>query len=140
MAVLEKPPSSTSQAARPQRSGLVGSAVRVVLGTLAVVLTVFAVWLGIDFLTHDYVEGEVLVVKVVLGAASMFALYAWAGAIVAFRAPSRTGGTRPLLVAGLVAAPVFAVGAVLLPPVVGVVAAVLAVGATAVALVEALRR
>lgn len=139
MTVLAKQPPTTPQPGPPQRGGGLRLAFATVLGVLAVLLTGFSVWVGIDLLSHEYVEGEVLVVEVVLGTSSLLALYGWVGAILLFWSSRGTSPVRPMLAAGLVATPICVVAAMVLPPVLSLAAVGLAVGVVALTLVRALR-
>lgn len=133
-------PTPTRPPARPRHESWFRHAAVGALGAVALLLTVFTAWVAMDFLTHEYVDAEVLVMQVAIGASGLLSLYAWTGVILMLR-PARDPSRRhPALVAGLVAAPICAVAATVAPPPLALVAVGLAVVAVVVALVEAFRR
>lgn len=132
--------SPTRPPGRPRRRGGLRLAFAVVLGALTVFLTGLFVWAGVDIMTHEYVEGEVLVARGILGAIGLLTLYAGVGALVLFRSSRGTLQRRPTVVAGLVVTSCCVVAAMVLPPVLSLVAFALAVGAAVAVLLGVTHR
>ncbi len=77
----------------------------------ATLLAVFTVWAVFDFATTNYVDAEVLVVQLVIVAAGLLTVLAWAGVLALHTSAHRDlrSAPRRLFVTSMVAAVAFSV-------------------------------
>ena len=139
MVVLTKPPTNAGPR-RPVSGRPVRSVLAAVVGTVALALTGWVAWGVVDLATREFEGKEMLVVEMILGVTGLLALYAWAGALALLRSSRGTLPRRPVVRAAFVAAPLCVMAAVVLPPVLDLVALGFAAVATVVALGGVIRR